>query len=227
MAEDPYVALIRESLKKPGKTQSGLAEHLGVDKSAVSKILSGKRRLASHEIVKAAEYLGEAPPNFTSEVTLQPTVMRHAQLAGKVEAGAFREVDDFDQREPETILVPADREFPSARILLFQVEGDSMNALKPTPILPGYQVVALAFEDISDRVPLRDGMIVVVQRTRDGGHVREWSIKQIEYYADRIEFHPRSNNGKHRPIVVFHDRGADDGTTVEIIALVRGAQVSF
>lgn len=68
---------------------------------------------------------------------------------------------------------------------------------------------------------VRDGMVVVVERTRDGGHTREWSIKQVELYEDRIEFCPRSTNPKHKPIVVKRDALADEGVSVEIIGLVR------
>jgi hypothetical protein len=70
-------------------------------------------------------------------------------------------------------------------------------------------------------------MVVVVQRTRDGGHLREWSIKQIEFYEDRIEFHPRSTNSKHKPIVVPHDYQADEGTAIEIIGLLRMTMTSY
>lgn len=167
----------------------------------------------------------EAPgPEVTASSDTQFVL---AKVAGKVEAGSFREVDDFNQSEPETFLVPRDPEFPSARVLAFDVSGDSMNALSPMPIPPGYRAICVAYEDIADRVPLRNGMVVVVQRTREGGHIREWSIKQVEFYADRIEFHPRSTNAKHKPIVVPHDYQADDGTSVEVIALVRSAIIRF
>lgn len=59
---DPYVEWIRLGLTKPGKTQSGLAAKLGIDQSSVSKMLSGKRLLHTHEIELAAEYLDEAAP---------------------------------------------------------------------------------------------------------------------------------------------------------------------
>ncbi|MCY1557506.1 hypothetical protein D9M68_943600 [compost metagenome] len=63
-------------------------------------------------------------------------------------------------------------------------------------------------------------MVVVVERTRDGGHTREWSVKQVEFYQDRIEFHPRSTDPKWKPIVVKHEDDQDDGVSVTILALV-------
>jgi hypothetical protein len=150
------------------------------------------------------------------------------KVAGKVEAGAFRSQEDLgDWDEAETFLEVRDSRFPHARHLGFAVEGDSMNALKPRPILPGDRLMALAFEDIGDRMPLRDGMVVVVERSRFDGMEREWSVKQIELYEDRIEFHPRSTNPRHRKIVVPRDGAADDGIKVEIIAVVRRVSNEF
>ncbi|ODT80606.1 MAG: hypothetical protein ABS76_15625 [Pelagibacterium sp. SCN 64-44] len=148
-------------------------------------------------------------------------------VAGKVAAGVFLEVDDFDQSEPERIYEPLDPQFPNARRMAFEVEGDSMNDLKPRPILEGDRLICVSFEDVADQVRVRDGLIVVVERTRDGGHTREWSVKQVELYEDRFEFHPRSTNPRHKPIVVKRDATADDGVQVEIIGLVRAVRNEF
>lgn len=141
-----------------------------------------------------------------------------ATIAGRVAAGLFFEVDEFDQSEREIVWLPPDPRYPNARQVVFDVEGGSMNDLKPRPILDGDRVVTLSFEDLG--IPIRDGMVVIVERTRDGGHTREWSVKQVEFYQDRIEFHPRSTDPKYKPIVVKHEDNADDGVQVHILALV-------
>ncbi|MGF6157805.1 transcriptional regulator with XRE-family HTH domain [Ensifer sp. KUDG1] len=219
MLEDPYKKWVIENLEKPGMSQTGLAKVLGVHPSAVNKIVSGKRGLKSHEVALAATYFGEAAPS--SELTPYNGALSVIPIIGTVEAGAFREVDDFDQSEPRTLTLPRDDRFPNARQIGFDVSGDSMNDLKPRPILAGDCAVCVAYEDVAGQVVLRDGMVVVVERTRDSGHFREWSVKQIEIYADRTEFHPRSTNPKHKPIVVHRNFEADDGVKVEVIALVR------
>lgn len=142
-------------------------------------------------------------------------------IAGTVEAGTFREVDAMDQSETKYLSLPSDDRFPNARLTAYDVSGDSMNDLKPRAIFPGDRVVAVAYDDIAHEAVLRDGMIVVVERTRDGGQTREWSIKQVEIYSDRTEFHPRSNNPRHKAIVINRDMKADDGSHVEVIGLVR------
>lgn len=164
---------------------------------------------------------GDEPEDQPREITRSTAQWVVARKVGIVAAGLFREVDEFDQSEPEEISVPRDENFPSARQMTFEVEGDSMNELRPRPILQGDTVVATAYEDIAHKVLLRDGMVVVVQRARDNGMMREWSVKQIEIYEDRTEFHPRSSNPKHKPIVVQRQFDADDGVSVEVIGVVR------
>lgn len=220
MLEDPYKKWVIENLDKPGMSQTGLAKALGLHPSAINKVVSGKRQLKSHEVAGAASYFGEDAPGGSDlvPVTSGLTVGR---VAGTLEAGAFREVDEFDQSEPIEIILPRDEKFPNARQLVFDVAGDSMNDLRPRPIFPGDRLVCLAYEDVGHEVELRSGMVVVVQRERDGGHFREWSVKQLELFHDRAEFHPRSSNSKHKPIIVRPDADADDGVTVQVIALVR------
>lgn len=156
-----------------------------------------------------------------SEISPSTFPTRRANIAGKVEAGSWREAEDLDQSEARTIDVPVDEEYPNARVLVFEVAGDSMNAFDRAPLVPGALAVCLAYEDVAHRFPPRDGMVVVIQRESDGGHFREWSIKQIEIHDDHMEFHPRSTNQAHKPIVVPIDYAADDGTRVEIIAVLR------
>jgi transcriptional regulator with XRE-family HTH domain len=48
---------------KRGKTQTGLADALGVSQPRISEILNGKRRLQATEVPKIAEYIGRFPPS--------------------------------------------------------------------------------------------------------------------------------------------------------------------
>lgn len=221
-----------ENLKRMGRGSKGkLAEFLNVRADAITRMLNiepGKetRDAKADELVRMAEFFGELPPGLAGtpdkpELKMIDQGMVPVPVIGKTEAGSFREADEFDQSEQVFISLPRDDRFPGARQLAFDVEGDSMNALKPRPIFPGDRAVGVAYEDVAHEATLRDGMVVVVQRTRDGGHTREWSIKQVEIYEDRTEFHPRSTNSKHKPIVITRDMHADEGTAVEIIMLVR------
>lgn len=242
---------IKQARAKSGLTQKDVAEHLNVSVQAVSQWESGSTVPTGTNLVALANLLklplGDVFPGSAAlialsnlqargevikasgdeELTQTNLPMVPALVSGTVEAGSWREIDDFDQSEPETVWVPADPDYPSARVLVFDVSGSSMNDLKPYPILPGMRAICVAYEDVATRVTLRDGMVVVVQRTRDGGHTREFSIKQIEYYADRVEFHPRSSDARYKPIIVPHNYEADDGITVEIAGLLRSVMATF
>jgi phage repressor protein C with HTH and peptisase S24 domain len=66
---------IRDGLKKPGKNQRGLASALGVDPSAVNRLLKGTRQLKAAEIEKAQVYFGLADeqPAFSKRPLPDPT----------------------------------------------------------------------------------------------------------------------------------------------------------
>lgn len=220
MPLDVYQQWVAEGMKLPGKSQTGLAKHLGLSgPSLVSNIVNGKRKVKTTEIRAISEYLGTPPPDM--EVTPSDTGLVPALVAGVASASMFREVGDFDQSEPTMMFVPADPDFPGARVLLFDVAGDSMDDLRPRPIIDGDRLQCIAYEDIAHQVPLRNGMVVIAQRTKDSGHLREWSVKQLEVLDDTVIFHPRSTNPRHKPIVVDRDAFNDGGTEVEIIAVVR------
>lgn len=61
-AQDDQVAWIRDGLAAPGRTQRGLADALGLDPSAVSRLLAGERQLRAAEIPVIAAYLDSAAP---------------------------------------------------------------------------------------------------------------------------------------------------------------------
>lgn len=157
----------------------------------------------------------------SSAIQVKPKLVP-ASHGGLVEAGAYRPVDELnDYPDVEPQVVEQDELFPFAKMVTFDVAGDSMNALKPRPIMPGDRIVCVDYEASISRLPFKAGMVVVVERTMNGGHLRERSVKQLEIHDNRFEFHPRSSNRKHEPIVVDKDWTADDGTIVRVIAIVR------
>lgn len=214
-------------------TEAAAAFPRDINKNTLISHENGNRPISKKAAEKYGELFGVAAgwilfndgeddgTSAASEVALSRVGMGAGLIAGVVAAGIFREVDEFDQSEKKMVAIPRDEKFPNARQLLFDCSGDSMNDLKPRPILSGDRLVCIDYDDVSHLVELKSGMVVVVQRERDGGHFREWSVKQIELYPDRTEFHPRSTNPKHKPIVIQRDHEADDGVTVQVIGLVR------
>lgn len=71
------VEWIRTALRRPGKSQAGLARALGRDPSAVTKLLQGSRQLKAAEIAKVQAYLAAQPeatarPDWEAEFQLVP-----------------------------------------------------------------------------------------------------------------------------------------------------------
>lgn len=205
----------------------------GLERTFIRDIVEGRKEtIRQSSLAKLAAALRWSPtqlnaalagqvPTESDEITAVDAALIPVRVQGTVEAGSWREVDEFDDVQDIWINDTRDADFPDARLVAADVGGDSMNALKPRPILPGDRIVAIVFDDLRGRVPLRDGMVVVVEQSRDGGQFRERSVKQLEIFDDRYEFHPRSTNPKHKPIIVDRDFAADDGRSVEIIWLVR------
>ncbi|KKB81040.1 hypothetical protein VW35_02410 [Devosia soli] len=220
----------------PVASQEALADLLGVSRATVNRLANDHSKLKRDRAELMAPHLGvtaedlmlnrlpweaktSAPPD--GEHIRRGLPLGSAIVVATVEAGAWREVDEFDQSDPEWVAVPPDDKYPDATQDVYNVAGDSMNALQPHPITPGSRVVAIRYDEIASRAPLRDGLVVVVQRSRNGGQERELTVKQVAWFDDRIEFQPRSTNPKHKPIVVEHDSWEDNGVEVAIVGLVR------
>ncbi|MCM5558509.1 LexA family transcriptional regulator [Pleomorphomonas sp. JP5] len=68
---DRFVEWIREGLKRPGKTQIGIANALGIAHPQITQMLKGKRRIKVDEIPKIAAYLEIAAPSMGEPIEPQ------------------------------------------------------------------------------------------------------------------------------------------------------------
>jgi hypothetical protein len=185
----------------------GLAEALNSD----IDFLTGQS-----DVVRAA------PTGFAESSSVFQVGLSGLPMLGKVEAGRFQEVDDLAaENDPPLVYAARHPRFPDARHFSFEVVGDSMNALKPKSIMER-DIVYCVDWGATGMSPRTDD-IVVVERTRDGGHLREITLKQVEIRADGTALCPRSTNKLHREI--WLPRSYDDnGVTVRIIGVVYSWQ---
>ncbi|WP_245892889.1 LexA family protein [Devosia naphthalenivorans] len=220
---------LQSAIDELGWTKAELQRRSGISYDSINKYLRGDvdnprgnvlEKLAA-TIDRPAIWLKEGVLPGSGDLVRSMRAPGTAPVVATVEAGAWREVDELDQDSPEWVTVPADDKFPDATQRVYDVAGDSMNALQPHPITPGSRLVAIDYDEIASRSPLRNGLVVVIQRSKNGGQERELSVKQVAWFEDRIEFQPRSTNPKHKPIVVEHDNWEDNGVEVAIVGLVR------
>lgn len=101
---------VAKGLEKPGKNQYGLADALGVERTAISKLINGKRQLKADEIERVAAYIEEAPPDREMEL--------------RYFIGAGQEVFSFDSTEAHE-WVPVSGMW-GVECELAEVRGDSM-----------------------------------------------------------------------------------------------------
>ena len=199
-----------------------LSAMVGLSISQVQRFETGEREPKKTDLENLARALGCTVPDLIQSEPGQDGPVFGSLLpvpiAGRTAAGVFREVVEFEDSEPEYVFEPEDEEFPKARRFALTVEGDSMNAADP-PMPDGSRVICVDFEQTGQ--PFLDGMIVVLQRTREGGHLREWSVKEIELHDDEVWFCPRSHNKKYKPIKVPMNPEANEWDSLEIMGLVR------
>lgn len=220
---------LQSAIDELGWSKAELQRRSGISYDSINKYLRGDvdnprgnvlEKLAV-TIGRPALWLKEGIDPTGSEITRAIHAPGTAPVVGIVEAGAWREVDELDQSETKWITVPADDKFPDATQRVYDVSGESMNQAEPFPIPPGSRVVAVDYDEVASRVPLRNGLIVVVQRLKNAGQERELTIKQVAWFEDRIEFQPKSSNKSLKAIVVEHDRWEDNGIEVAVVGLVR------
>lgn len=208
--------------KQRGLTLEALAHAVDLSPSQISRFESGQREPRLVDLERIALALGCGVNDLVPESVKRAEPIRErlvpVPIIGRTAAGVFREVVEFDDADPEYIFEPEDEDFPKARRFAWLVEGDSMNAAEPS-IPDGSRVVCVDFEQTG--LPYTDGMIVVVERTREGGHLREWSVKEIELHGDEVWFCPRSTNSSHKPIKVLNDPADNQWNTLEVKGLVR------
>lgn len=210
---------LRAIIAERGTTPRAVSRAIGSNDTLVRDILSGKSKNARGDtMAKIAEHLGVPVSELMSGVDLPegPSAeqLTELPLIGPVQAGAWLAVDDTVQDEPQMMAVALDRRYPTARQWLREVRGDSMNARN---VYPGD--LAHLVELIGSGVSLNSGMIVEVTRTRDGGALREVTLKEVEVKDDGIVLWPRSINPRWKDPVRLDD-GSGSDITVEITGLL-------
>ena len=225
---------IQERLKDTGKSMRAASLDGGLGPDAIRDLMRRPQDSPTIETIgKLADGLQTTPAWLAYEAgpkTLRPNrpgaelidatrAFTLVKVDGPVAAGVFLRRPAFDDDLGEMLSAPRDPDYPFARQVAYRVEGDSMDQAKPRPIRDGDFIICVAWEDLG--LLERDGLIVVVEQTINGGQLRERSVKGLRLYEDRREFVPMSANPEHEAIIVPRDDEPEDGREVKILALVR------
>lgn len=169
------IGWIRDSLKKPGKTQRGLAAALGIDPTGVSRLLSGERQLKAAELDKVHAYFAAKEPQSAPAKTSQLTIDQPRRSDNDPLRVLGMAEGDEDGWQPfngdviETIPRPANLVgVPDAYAVY--ISGDSMSPR----YLPGEKI------HIHPHKPVSAGAFVLVQkRPKSPGEAPKAIVKRL------------------------------------------------
>lgn len=191
---------IREGLRRPGKTQSGLAKAFGRAPSAITALLKNGRQLKAHEIATAARYLGVAPPPGAYEPERPSAPARRtARIVGYVGAGA--EAHNYAVAQGDLDEAPAPDGATEATVAV-EIRGDSLGSMFDRWLVYYDEVRRPVTADLVGRlcvVGLADGRVLIkkIGKERDGLYTllseREPPIEDaaIEWAARVTQMAPR------------------------------------
>lgn len=221
MAEiaDEARAFLTRALAASGLKPHALAKKAGVAPTTITRPMNDpefKFTPKPATLRKIAEAAGLDLPAGLAVAMAAPPMPTSLPLLGPVQAGAFLMVDESQQDEAPMMPVLLDPRYPHASQWLREVRGDSMNA---KGINPGDLAHLVDFGAAG--INLNTGMIVEVTRTRDGGGLREITLKEVEISVDGIVLWPRSLNQKWKDPVRL-----DDDTGSEIQVQITGLLLS-
>ena len=163
-------------MRERGVSNNALAGKVGVSEATIRQAINlGVGRLGADTIYKIARELGATVESLLEEPDLHSggQALDRLPVRYRVGGGAWVEVDDYAQGDYGAIEISPDPRFPFNMQWLEQVEGDSMNRIYPEgTYLHVVDAIYLGYEP-------KEGDVVIVERSRDGGLLKERSAKQV------------------------------------------------
>jgi len=142
--------------------------------------------------------------------------MPELRIRGEVAAGLWLEADLFDSEKVEKSNLTGGykRYSPDCQYLL-RIRGESLNRIAQD----GDFILCVDFGQAG--IELKSGDLVVVERSRDGGHTLERTAKRIFRHDDEIELRPESNDPRFQEPVVYNEH-SEEASEVRVLAKILG-----
>lgn len=218
-----YEEWLRKALKNGGLSQAELARKVAArmgrafDRSKINKAVNGTRALGAEELLIISELTKTPLPQAGNEVYRVDDSVVGLPLVGYVQAGTWTEIQFVGtEGDHDVIPIPRDSRFPEARQYVLGMLGDSMNLQYPDPDNTFISCVDFADSGLTPK----SGMIVHVERYRNGGQEVENTLKILDVRAGgELWLMPNSSNPIHKPM---HING-DDATEIVIRGVALGS----
>lgn len=198
------------------------ATNAGLGKSFVRDILRGKTRSPSAEnLRKLADALGTTPEQLLShDPANELSVRRIASkvegipVRGKVSAATWYTVDEFNDLtlDDDSERVPSVSGYPVEWQFGMIVDGNCLNKIAQD----GDRLVCLDL--ISSQTDIQDGDLVIVERTRFNGQMRQRTAKRVKRTKAGFELWPESTDPAHQEPIRLDDLA--EGEDVVVMAKV-------
>lgn len=215
-ASDMLEGWLRNALTASGLNQTELATRLTsrlgrqIDRSAVNKMVTGKRAIAADEMLAISEITGIPAPGANDGAIRIELPISGLPVLGAIQAGAWLDTAMIDpDSEPEIMQVLPDKRFPRAAQYVLWVRGNSMDLDWPD----GSYVTCVDFA--ASGLALKEGMTVHVERHQAGGQLVEITLKAVKLQGGKFWLCPRSTDPKWKPVPL-------DGRNGESEVVVRG-----
>jgi len=218
--ETPADRLKAARQKSGYETAKAAAEAMGATVSTYIQHESGLRGYPSKTAARYAKFFRVAPEwllygRGPSEPVMAEPELQALPLVGQVRAGAWLALDESAQDDPVMLTAALDGRYPHARQWLREVVGDSMNA---KGILNGDLAHLVDWAETG--LELSSGQVIEVTRYRDGGELREVTLKEVEVKGPgSFLLWPRSTNPRWKDPITLNG-GDDDGPEVRVTGLL-------
>ena len=162
--------------------------------SFVKNILSGKTKSPKAENLAALSDILSCDIDYILGRQALPTVDKLSDfaklpVAGQVEAGVWRESVLYAEPELE-ISVPQDERYSHLERYVVEVKGNSFDRAAP----PGSFAVCVPFDQTD--IAIRSNLTVVIERSRDGGNLKEATLRRTLLTPTGVEFRSHSHNSE-------------------------------
>lgn len=218
------VSYMKQLMQRKGLSNYALADRVGVSEGAIRNALAhGPEKFGADTAYRVAQTLGTTIEDLLKQPRLDGHSDGHDGMPLRYETGGGGWVSqDFYSHEPlgyvDVAPVKAYAHYPQ---WLERLKGPSINEIVPDGAL--LQVV----DAIAMRYVPRHNDLVIVERTRDGGHERERTAKQVYLKPGTIELWPRSSDERYRSPILLNDHPEDDTVTVAIVGYIARAIIEI
>lgn len=207
---------LRRLVKDKELTMADLSRLSGVPYDSVNKYLRGDiQQPRGNTLDKLAAALETTTIYLTNGLTdRKPLPANPIPIRGSVAAGVWLEAGEKDLEPADWLPFNPVPQFPHESVYCLKVQGDSLDKVAPE----GSTLVCVDLH--KGGITIRDGDLVVVQRTREQGGLVEVTAKRVHQVPGGYELRPESSNPRWKPI--FLDRANhSDVETVAVLARVE------